>query len=180
MPGQRKANLKYQSPMDISEITARCIYEAIGWFRIGSHKSYLFWTRSNDRFRCSRSGWIGGDNRGFDCVSLFVMHIRQSIWSFSCSSVGFMNGDFVLCWATGSENVFSCVLEIKLRSTRIYVHKEKVSGKVNHLVGVRLWWTWGSWCWFLDHSSRDHLPFLGQDSGGNACRSLSSFGSRLK
>src|SRR6185312_3186125 len=36
MPGQRKANLKCQSPMDIYEVRARCIYEAIGWFRIGS------------------------------------------------------------------------------------------------------------------------------------------------
>src|SRR6185436_9426643 len=36
MPGQRKANLKCQSPMDTSEVRARCIYEAIGWFRIGS------------------------------------------------------------------------------------------------------------------------------------------------
>ena len=35
MPGQRKANLKCQSPMDISEVRARCVYEAIGWFRIG-------------------------------------------------------------------------------------------------------------------------------------------------
>src|SRR6185312_11961958 len=36
MPGQRKANLKCQSPMDIPEVKARCTYEAIGWFRIGS------------------------------------------------------------------------------------------------------------------------------------------------
>ena len=36
MTGQRKANVKYQSSMDISEVTARYIYEAIGWFRIGS------------------------------------------------------------------------------------------------------------------------------------------------
>src|SRR6185295_14814835 len=36
MLGQRKANLKCQSPMDISGVRARCIYEAIGWFRIGS------------------------------------------------------------------------------------------------------------------------------------------------
>ena len=38
MLGQRKANLKYQSPMDIFEVRVRCIYEAIGWFRIGFHK----------------------------------------------------------------------------------------------------------------------------------------------
>ena len=35
MPGQRKANLKCQSPMNISRVRARCIYKAIGWFRIG-------------------------------------------------------------------------------------------------------------------------------------------------
>ena len=33
--GQRKGNLKYQSPMDVSGVRARCIYEAIGCFRIG-------------------------------------------------------------------------------------------------------------------------------------------------
>ena len=163
MPGQRKVNLKCQNPMDISGVRARCIYGAIGWFRIGSHKSYLFWTRSDDRFRCSRSGWIGGDNRGFDCVSLFVMHIRQIIWSVSF------------------RDVFSCILEIELQSTRVHVYAIKKSfRKTSYLVGVRLWWTWGSWCWFLDDSPRNRLPFLGQDSGGNACRSLSSFGSRLK
>ena len=70
--------------------------------------------RSDDRFKCSRSSWFGDDNRGFDYVSLFVMHIRQSIGSFSCSSVSFMNDDFVLCWATGFKDVFSCVLEIEL------------------------------------------------------------------
>ena len=59
---------------------------------------------------------------GFDYVSLFVMHIHQSIWSFSCSSISFMNGDFVLCWATGFEDVFSCVLEIKLQSTRVHMY----------------------------------------------------------
>ena len=37
IPGQRKANLKCQSPVDISEIRARCIYKAIGWFRIDSY-----------------------------------------------------------------------------------------------------------------------------------------------
>ena len=36
MLGQRKENLKCQSPVDISEVRARCIYKAIGWFRIGS------------------------------------------------------------------------------------------------------------------------------------------------
>ena len=107
------------------KLIARCIYEAIGWLRNGSNESYLFWTRSDGRFRCSRSGWIGGDNRGFDYVSLFVMHIRQSIWSFSCPSVSFMNGDFVLYWAAGTKDVFSCVLEIKLQSTKVCVYAIK-------------------------------------------------------
>jgi len=35
MLGQRKATLKYQSPMGVSGVRARCIYGAIGWFRIG-------------------------------------------------------------------------------------------------------------------------------------------------
>ena len=34
--GRRKVNLKCQSPMGIYGVRARCIYEAIGWFRIGS------------------------------------------------------------------------------------------------------------------------------------------------
>ena len=59
------------------------------------------------------------------------MHIRQSIGSFSCSSVNFMNDDFVLYWATSIKDVFSCVLEIKLQSTRVYVYaiRKKFQGK---------------------------------------------------
>ena len=147
----------------------KCINGVISWFKL-THENYLFWTRSDDRFRCSRSSWIGGDNRGFDYVSLFIMHVCQSIGSFSCYSVSFMNDDFVLYWATSIKVVFSCVLEIELQSTRIHIY----------LVGVRLWWTRGSLCWFLDDSPRDHLPFLSWDSGGNTCRGLSSFRSRLE
>ena len=36
---------------------------------------------------------------------------------------------------------------------------------MSYLVGVGLGWTRGSWCWFLDDSPRDHLPFLSWDSG---------------
>jgi len=36
---------------------------------------------------------------------------------------------------------------------------------MSYLVGVGLRWTRGSWCRFLDDSPRDHLPFLGQDTG---------------
>ena len=41
----------------------------------------------------------------------------------SCTSVSvnFMNDDFVLSWATSFKGVFSCVLEIKLQSTRVHV-----------------------------------------------------------
>ena len=48
---------------------------------------------------------------------------------------------------------------------------------MSYLVGVEIWWTRRCWCWFLDHSPCDHLPFLGQDLGGNYCRGLSSLGS---
>ena len=68
---------------------------------------------------------------------------------------------------------FSCVLKIELQSTRVHMYERKF-WMMSYLVGVGLWWTWGCWCWFLDHSTCDHLPFLGQDSGGNDCRSLSS------
>jgi len=36
MPGRRRANLKYQSPVDISGVRIKCISKVIGWFRIGS------------------------------------------------------------------------------------------------------------------------------------------------
>ena len=36
MPDQRKANLKYQSPVDIFGVKAKCISKVIGWFKIGS------------------------------------------------------------------------------------------------------------------------------------------------
>ena len=51
IPGQRKASLKCQSPVDISRVRARCIYEAIGWFRIGSCN-----------VTCSEEGVVGGPN----------------------------------------------------------------------------------------------------------------------
>ena len=50
------------------------------------------------------------------------MHIRQSIGSFSCSSISFVNDGFMLYWATSVKVVFSCVLEIKLQSTRVYMY----------------------------------------------------------
>ena len=50
------------------------------------------------------------------------MHIRQSIGSLSCSSVNFMNDDFVLFWAVSVKDVFSCALEIELQSTIIHMY----------------------------------------------------------
>ena len=50
------------------------------------------------------------------------MHIRQSVGSFSCSSISFVNDGFMLYWATSVKVVFSCVLEIKLQSTRVYMY----------------------------------------------------------
>ena len=85
----------------------------------------------------------------------------------------------MLFWAFSIGDVFGCVLKIELRSTRIYMHKEEVSGRVNYMVGVRFWWTRGRLCCFLDDSSRDDLPFLSRDSGGSTSRGLSPLRSRL-
>ena len=46
-----------------------------------------------------------------------------------------MNDDFVLCWATSFKDVFSCVLEIKLQSTRVYVYAIKKRFWKNELPG---------------------------------------------
>ena len=51
----------------------------------------------------------------------------------SCSSVGFINGGFLLCWASSTEDVSSYILKIGLQSTRIYMRKEEVSER---------WITW--------------------------------------
>ena len=63
------------------------------------------------------------------------MHIRQSIGSFSCFSISFMNDDFVLYWATSFKDVFSCVLEIKLQSTRVHMYAIKKRFWKNELPG---------------------------------------------
>jgi len=86
----------------------------------------------------------------------------------------------MLYWTFSTGDAFSCILKIELQSTRVYMHKEEVSERMNYLVGVSIWWTWGRLDNFLDDSSCNHLPLLGWNSGGNICRSLSSFGSRLK
>ena len=36
-----------------------------------------------------------------------------------------MNDEFVLYWATSFKDVFSCVLKIKLQSTRVHVYAIK-------------------------------------------------------
>ena len=158
----------------------KCINGVVSWFKL-THENYLFWTRSDDRFKCGRSSWIGGDNRGFDYVSLFIMHIRQSIGSFSCSSCSFVNDDFVLHWAASIRDVFSCVLEIELQSTRVHVCAIKRSYRKDGSPGLHStlmdlgklvlvsWWLalWSS-------------TFSWSRLGGNNCRRLSSFGDRLK
>ena len=44
----------------------------------------------------------------------------------------------MLCWATGFEDVFSCVLEIKLQSTRVHMYEIKKKFQRNELPG----WYW--------------------------------------
>ena len=72
IPGQRKASLKCQSPVDISGVRARCIYKAIDWFRIGS---------CNDT--CSEEEALGG-SRAIVLLEL-VLTSRTSTIS-ACSS----------------------------------------------------------------------------------------------
>ena len=43
---------------------------------------------------------------------------------------------------------------------------------MSYLVGVGFGWTRRRWYWFLDDMPRDHLPFLGQDSGGKQLQEL--------
>ena len=132
----------------------------------------MFWSRIIGRFRSNRPVRVCVDIKNVDYIGLFFVCIHQCIRSCSYLMLiqAFYTGDF-----------FSCILEIELQSTRAYMYKIKDKfWMMSYLIGIRLWWTRRSWCWFLDHSPRDRLPFLGQDSGGNACRSLSSLGSRLK
>ena len=135
MMGQRRAGLKYWSPADMIKISWE--WSALMEWSADLDRliSYLSWTRSDDWFRSGRSSWFGGDNRGFNYVSLFVMHIRQSIGSFDCSSVSFMNDDFVLHWAASVGVVFSCVLEIELQSPRVHMCVIRRSFRRNELPG---------------------------------------------
>ena len=72
MSGQRKVNLKCESPMDISEVRARCIYEAIGWFRIGSCN-----------VTCSEEEALGG-SRAIVLLELVSTSRTSIVWA--CSS----------------------------------------------------------------------------------------------
>ena len=55
----------------------------------------------------------------------------------SCTSisVNFMNDDFVLYWAASIKDVFNCVLEIKLQSTRVHMYAIKKRFRKNKLPG---------------------------------------------
>ena len=133
---------------------------------------YLFWRWGVGRFKSNCPVRAGVDAKNIYCIGLFLVCIHQCIRSCSYLMLiqAFYIGDF-----------FSCVLEIELQSTRVHMYEiKKSSWMMSYLVGVGLWWTWRGWYWFLDDTPCDHLPFLGQDSGGNACRSLSSLGSRLE
>ena len=76
MPGQRKVNLKCQSPMDIFEVRAKCIYEAIGWIRIGSCN-----------VTCSEEEALGG-SRAIVLLELVLMSRTSTVSAcFSFASV---------------------------------------------------------------------------------------------
>ena len=129
MPGQRKANLKCQSPMGISRVRARCIYGAINSELV--LLCYLFWRRSVGRFRSNRPVRACVDIKNIDCIGLFLVCLHQCITS--C-------GHLMLCWVFCIGDVFSCILNIELQSTRVHVYAIKKEFLNDELPG---------WCWTL-------------------------------
>ena len=91
--------------MDISEVRLRCIYEAIGWFRIGFCNVTCFEEEALGGSRGDRPNRACVDIKNIDCVSLplacFYQYIRI------CSHL-------MLYWAFCIGDVFSCILKIEL------------------------------------------------------------------
>ena len=91
---------------------------------------YLFW-RSVGRFRSNRPVRACVDIKNIDCIGLFLVCIHQCIRS--CSHL-------MLFQAFCIGDVFSCVLEIKLQSTRVHMYEIKKKFLNDELPG---------WCWTL-------------------------------
>ena len=85
---------------------------------------YLFWRRSVGRFKSNCPVRAGVDVKNIYCISLFLVCIHQCIRS--CSYL-------MLFQAFCIGDVFSCVLGIKLQSTRVHMYKREV---------LEWWVTW--------------------------------------
>ena len=97
---------------------------------------YLFWRRSVGRFRSNRPVRACVDIKNVDCISLFLVCLHQCIRS--CSHL-------MLCWTFCIGDVFSCVLELELQSTRVHVYATKKKFWDDELPG---------WCWTLMDSGK--------------------------
>src|SRR6185437_10654346 len=96
MPGRRKANMKCQSSMDISGVRTICIYEVIGWFRIGFVMSPVL----------EKTCWSVREQSSYQgCISLFFVCIHQCLRS--CSRLMLIQAFYI-------GGFFSCILEIEL------------------------------------------------------------------
>ena len=87
------------------------------------HLCYLFWG-SVGRFKSNRPVRACVDIENIDCIGLFLVCIHQCIRS--CSHLMLFQVFYI-------GDVFSCVLGIKLQSTRVHMYKRKV---------LEWWVTW--------------------------------------
>ena len=106
-------------------------------------RCYLLWGRSDGRSECDRLSW--GNNSDIGRCSFFTVNFcLDDGWfllfrDFSCSSIDLTNGGSLLWWASSAKDIFSCVLEKGLQSTRVYVHILK---KENIQEISERWITW--------------------------------------
>ena len=92
---------------------------------------YLFWRRGVGRFKSNCPVRAGVDVKNIYCIGLFFICLHQCIRSSSHPML-------YLAFCVG--DVFSCILEIELQSTRVYMYEIKKKVLNDELPG---------WCWTL-------------------------------
>ena len=172
MQGQRKANLKCQSSMGISGVRTRCICEAVGWFRIGFGMLPVLKKRCctvQEQLSCYSWCW-----RQWHLLHQLVPRLHPLVHQeLQPSHVvpGFLHWS---CFRLRPGN------KITVNQGTYVWNKEKV---------FEWWVTWlvldsdglgEAGAGFLITRLVIIFLFLVKTRGGNACRNLSSLGSRLK
>ena len=97
---------------------------------------YLFWRRGVGRFKSNCPVGAGVDVKSIYCIGLFFICLHQCIRS--CSHL-------VLFRAFCIGDVFGCIMEIELQSTRAYMYEIKKKVLNDELSG---------WCWTLMDSEK--------------------------